>query len=270
MSLVGEFSETDITVNLDGFVATVEIHRPPHNYFNLEMVTAIADAYEFLEMETECRAIVLASEGKSFCAGAEFGKPSGDTFEQVEISPGTPNGRSHIYEQGARMMQAQIPVVAAIQGAAIGGGLGVALTSDFRVAAPEARFSANFARLGFHHGFGLTVTLPELVGNQAAMNLLFTGRRVKADEALGLGLCDEVVEQAQLREKARSMANEIALSAPLSIRAIRRTMRQGLVDQFRAATDREQVEQEWLRKTTDFGEGIRATAARRDPEFQGI
>ena len=66
------------------------------------------------------------------------------------------------------------------------------------------------------------------------------------------------------------MANEIALSAPLSIRAIRRTMRQGLVDQFRAATDREQVEQEWLRKTTDFGEGIRATAARRDPEFQGI
>jgi enoyl-CoA hydratase/carnithine racemase len=168
------------------------------------------------------------------------------------------------------MMQGEIPVVAAIQGAAIGGGLGVALTSDFRVAAPEARFSANFARLGFHHGFGLTVTLPELVGNQAAMNLLLTGRRVKADEALVLGLCDEVVEQAELRERARSLANEIALSAPLSIRAIRRTMRQGLVDRFRAATDREQVEQEWLRKTMDFGEGIRATAARRDPEFQGI
>lgn len=269
MSLVGEFSETDITVDLDGFVATVEIHRPPHNYFNLAMVTAIADAYEFLAKETECRAIVLASEGKSFCAGAEFGKSSDDE-PQEKIPPGTPRGRSHIYEQGARMMQAQIPVVAAIQGAAIGGGLGVALTSDFRVAAPEARFSANFARLGFHHGFGLTVTLPELVGNQAAMNLLFTGRRVKADEALVLGLCDEVAEQAQLREKARSMATEIALSAPLSIRAIRRTMRQGLVDQFRAATDREQVEQEWLRKTTDFGEGIRATAARRDPEFQGI
>jgi enoyl-CoA hydratase/carnithine racemase len=268
MSLVGEFSETDITVDLEGFVATVEIHRPPHNYFNLEMVTAIADAYEFLAMETDCRAIVLVSEGKSFCAGAEFGKSRDEPEE--EVSPGTTRGRSHIYEQGARMMQGEIPVVAAIQGAAIGGGLGVALTSDFRVAAPEARFSANFARLGFHHGFGLTVTLPELVGNQAAMNLLLTGRRVKADEALVLGLCDEVVEQAELRERARSLANEIALSAPLSIRAIRRTMRQGLVDRFRAATDREQVEQEWLRKTMDFGEGIRATAARRDPEFQGI
>ena len=270
MSLIGDFSETDITIDLDGFVATVEIHRPPHNYFNQAMVTAIADAYEFLALETNCRAIVLVSEGKSFCAGSSVvntGKLT--TEEQQEVSAGTAYGRSHIYEQGARMMQGELPVVAAIQGAAIGGGLGLALTADFRVAAPEARFSANFARLGFHHGFGLTVTLPELVGGQAAMNLLLTGRRIKADEALALGLCDEIVKLEGIRHRARSLADEIALSGPLSVRAIRRTMRQGLVDRFRIAVDREQVEQEWLRKTEDFREGISAAASRREPDFHG-
>lgn len=270
MSVVGDFSSTDITVDMDGFIATVEIHRPPHNYFNQAMVTGIADAYEFLEKETNCRAIILASEGKSFCAGSSVvttGKLT--TEEEQVVSSGTANGRNHIYEQGTRMMSGEIPVIAAIQGAAIGGGLGLALTADFRVATPQARFSANFARLGFHHGFGLTVTLPKLVGNQAAMNLLLTGRRVKADEALELGLCDEVVELGDLRARAEMLADDIALSGPLSVRAIRRTMRRGLVEQFRTAVDREQVEQEWLRKTADFQEGINAAAARREPNFCG-
>ena len=270
MTFTGDFSETDITIDLDGFVATIEIHRPPHNYFNQAMVTAIADAYEFLALETNCRVILLASEGKSFCAGSSVVNTGRLTTEEPqEVSSGTIHGRSHIYEQGARMMQGALPVVAAIQGAAIGGGLGLALTADFRVAAPEARFSANFARLGFHHGFGLTVTLPELVGNQAAMNLLLTGRRVKSDEALALGLCDEIVKIGELRDRARSLADEIASSGPLSVRAIRRTMRQGLVDRFRSAVDREQVEQEWLRKTEDFREGISAAATRREPDFHG-
>lgn len=270
MSAVGDFSKTDITVDLDGFVATVEIHRPPHNYFNQAMVTAIADAYEFLARETDCRVIILASEGKSFCAGSSV-VTTGQltTEEQQTVASGTTTGRNHIYEQGARMMQGEIPVIAAIQGAAIGGGLGLALTADFRVAVPKARFSANFARLGFHHGFGLTVTLPALVGNQAAMNLLLTGRRVKADEALALGMCDEVVDPVDLRTKARALADEISLSGPLSVRAIRRTMRRGLVERFRTAVDHEQVEQEWLKQTTDFREGINAAATRRDPEFQG-
>ena len=87
-----------------------------------------------------------------------------------------------------RLFANPTPVVAAIQGAAVGGGLGLALMADFRVASPEARFSANFARLGFHHGFGLTVTLPRLVGQQRAAEMLYTGQRVKSDEALRIGL----------------------------------------------------------------------------------
>src|SRR6185295_18257851 len=98
------------------------------------------------------------------------------------------------------------PVVAAVQGAAIGGGLGLALWPDFRIAAPEARFSANFARLGFHHGFGLTVTLPRVVGQQRALELLYTGARIDGKRAHAIGLVDRLVPLAALRDASRGFA----------------------------------------------------------------
>tara|TARA_B100000029_G_scaffold516745_1_gene633598 strand:- start:10906 stop:11727 length:822 start_codon:yes stop_codon:yes gene_type:complete len=268
----GDFSDSDVTVELDNYIALVEFHRPPHNFFDVSLLTGIADAFHALDMESNCRVIVLASEGKSFCAGAQLGnyqkQDSADENEDNKAEK-TIVGRDHVYEQGVRMMECGLPVIAVVQGAAIGGGLGVALSADFRVAAPEARFSANFSRLGFHHGFGLTVTLPALVGNQMAANLLYTGRRVGGEEALGLGLCDVLAPIEDLRNRAFNMAEEIAISAPLSVKAIRRTMRQGLVDRFRMATDHEQVEQDWLRQTNDFAEGVRAMSERRRPDFKG-
>ena len=116
---------------------------------------------------TRTRAVVLAAEGRSFCAGAQFGGPTRKEPEE-EPPPGDRHGRLQIYREGIRIFEAQTPIVACVQGPAIRGGLGLALTADFRVASPEARFSANFAQLGFHHGFGLTVTLPRLVGQQQA------------------------------------------------------------------------------------------------------
>jgi enoyl-CoA hydratase/carnithine racemase len=159
--------------------------------------------------------------------------------------------------------------VAAIQGAAIGGGFGLALMPDFRIATPESRFSANFARLGFHHGFGLSVTLPRLVGQQAAMELLYTGRRIKGDEAQKLGLCDRLVPADRLRDEARSLAREIAISAPLAVRSIRETLRGDLAQDIRRATDREKAEQDRLQKTEDWREGTKAMSERREPDFKG-
>jgi len=259
----------DILVDIDGYVATVDIQRPPHNYFDLTLISALADAYEALDRETDCRVIVLASQGKSFCAGAQLAG-SGATAAPVPVpAPGGRAGRNHLYYEAVRLFEAATPVVAAIQGPAIGGGLGLALSADFRVASPEARFSANFARLGFHHGFGLTVTLPEIVGKQTAAHMLLTGRRVNGEEALRLGLCEQLVPLASLRSAAREFALEIASSAPLAVRSIRRTLRRGLAERVREATDHEQVEQDWLRRTDDFREGVRATAERRTPEFHG-
>ena len=277
MVAFGDFSDSDVTVELDNYIALVEFHRPPHNYFDVLLLKGIADAFHALDKESDCRAIVLASEGKSFCAGAQLGNYEKRDFSDTDSEKKSENnvakktivGRDHVYEQGVRMMESGLPVIAAVQGAAIGGGLGVALSADFRVAAREARFSANFSRLGFHHGFGLTVTLPALVGDQMAANLLYTGRRVGGEEALQLGLCDDLVPIEDLRSRAFEMAEEIAISAPLSVKAIRRTMRQGLVDRFRMATDHEQVEQDWLRQTNDFSEGVRAMSERRSPDFKG-
>jgi 2-(1,2-epoxy-1,2-dihydrophenyl)acetyl-CoA isomerase len=248
---------SDVTVELgDDHVAVVEIHRPPNNFFDVALVASIADAYEELQAGP-CRAIVLCSEGRHFCAGAD-------------LTSGTERTVGELYGHALRLFQAELPVVAAVSGAAIGGGLGLALSADFRVASPESRFSANFARLGFHHGFGLSVTLPDAVGRQAAMSLLYTGRRIGGDEAHRIGLCDRLVAAtADIAAEAHAMAVELAAAAPLSVRAIRATMRRGLADRVREATDIERGEQDRLGRTADFAEGVAASSQRREPQFKG-
>jgi len=236
-------------------VALVEFSRPPNNFFDGALIGEIADAYEELDRGGSCRAIVLCSEGKHFCAGANFA--------------GKNPAEGDLYEQGVRLFAAGLPVVAAVQGAAVGGGLGVALSADFRVASHASRFSANFARLGIHHGFGTTVTLPLVVGPQRALELLYTGVRVRGEEAHAIGLCDRFVPNDRLRDEAVALAEEIAASSPLAVRAIRRTMRGQLADQFREATAQEAAEQAELFGTSDFREGVSAAAERRTPRFTG-
>lgn len=242
-------------------VATVELRRPPANYFDIVMITELADAFEKLDDDHRCRAIVLCSEGKHFCAGAAF------TPDSREPAPGDPS--ADLYTEALRLFGGQTPVVAAIQGAAVGGGLGLACVADFRVATPEARFSANFARLGFHHGFGLSVTLPAIIGQQHSLDLLYTGRRISGEEGTRMGLSDRLVPSEQLRPAAHALAAEIAGSGPLAVRSIRRTMRGDLVEQVRTALQREASEQRRLRDTADWQEGVRATAERRPPRFEG-
>jgi 2-(1,2-epoxy-1,2-dihydrophenyl)acetyl-CoA isomerase len=168
-----------------------------------------------------------------------------------------------------RLFAARTPIVAAVQGAAVGGGLGLALAADFRVASVDSRFAANFALLGFHRGFGLTVTLPLVVGHQAAMDLLYTGRRIDGSTARELGLCDVLVGPDELRPRAAAYAAEIAAAGPLATRAIRQTMRGPLVEQLRAAMAHERAEQDRLQRTDDFREGVSAVRERRSARFVG-
>jgi enoyl-CoA hydratase/carnithine racemase len=256
-----QFGDVSVDIGADR-VAEVEVHRPPDNFFDVKLIRSLAEAYAVLDDDPACRAIVLGAEGKHFCAGADFSAQS-----RADALP--EEGAASLYREAVRLFRAQTPVVAAVQGAAVGGGLGLACSADFRVAAPEARFAANFARLGFHQGFGLSVTLPAIVGQQRALELLYTGRRVPGEEAYRMGLCDRLVPLAEVRGGARELAGEIAASGPLAIRAIRQTMRGHLADEVATATDREDAEQIRLRTTEDFQEGIRAMAERRTPEFRG-
>ncbi len=249
---------TDVSVALESYVATVEIHRAPDNFFDVSLINQIADALLALDDDGACRVSVLCAEGKNFCAGAQLG-PESDLVDHTAA----------LYAQAVRMFSVRKPIVAAVQGAAVGGGLGLALAADFRVATPETRFRCNFARLGFHQGFGITVTLPAVVGQQRALELLYTGGQVKGDEALRIGLADRIATLDELRDAAYAFAGEIAAAAPLSVLAIKQTMRGGLAAEIEAITEREHEAQQALRATADFVEGVRATSERRPPEFTG-
>ncbi|HEY3716427.1 MAG TPA: enoyl-CoA hydratase/isomerase family protein [Jatrophihabitantaceae bacterium] len=239
-------------------VVEVEIRRGPHNYFSPSSLRALAEALEQLDQDPDCRAVVLCSEGRNFCAGADFG---GEMAE--------PDAAGRLYEQAKRLFSIRTPIVAALQGAAIGGGLGLALAADFRVGTTATKFTANFSRLGFHHGFGLSVTLPAVVGSTRAADLLMSSRSVGGDEAFGIGLLDQLAPENELRAAAGDYARRFVSAAPLAVRSIKETLRAGIRGQLDAVLDRELCEQTRLRSTSDFGEGVRAANERRAPVFRG-
>ncbi len=251
-----------IAVDTAGHVATIEVRRGPNNFVDTDMVAEIADALEIYDRTTDVRAIVLCAEGKHFCAGADFGSRGPDG-----VARATKRGR-HLYKEAQRLWRTGKPIVAAVHGAAVGAGVGLAVMADFRVTCPEARFAVNFTRLGYHPGFGLTATLPRLIGMQQATLLMYTGRRITGEEALRIGLADYCVPLDQVRAKATELATEIAQSAPLSVVSTRETMRRGLADAVASATEREYEEQDWMRNTADFKEGTKAMGERRLPNFQ--
>jgi len=177
----------DVRITRDGFVATVTLDKPPINAVSVDLMRDLADALELLDKDGLTRAVVLATAGKVFCSGADLSnRTSEGPIPERSINP--------LYDQAVRLFSTELPIIAAVQGAAVGAGLGLSLIADFRVAAPEARFAANFTKLGFHPGFGLTYTLPRLIGRQNAAMMFLTGERYDAPEALEMGLIDDLVD----------------------------------------------------------------------------
>lgn len=249
----------DILVVINGHIATITIQRPPNNFFDYLLIQQIADALVELDDHNECRVVILTSEGKNFCAGANFS-------QDKEMMNKT-NPYSKLYTEAVRLFRTKKPVIAAVQGAAVGGGLGLALAADFRIASPESRFSANFAKLGFHQGFGSSVTLPRVVGQQNAAMMLYTAKRVKGEEALRLGLIDYLVPSSDILKKTKEFALEIASSAPMAVESIRATVRGDLADQVEEVVAWELSEQIRLQSSNDFKEGIAASLERREAKF---
>ncbi|MCA4759038.1 enoyl-CoA hydratase/isomerase family protein [Mycobacterium sp. SMC-2] len=250
----------NITVSTDDHVAVIEINRPPANYFDRQLICEIVDATGELHAHGT-RAIVLCSEGKHFCAGANFadGEMEGDRSRSSGL----------LYREAIRLFDAKVPIIAAVQGSAVGGGLGLACAADFRVATPSSRFHANFSMLGFHQGFGLSETLPTIVGAQHAMDLLYTSRRIDGQHAFEIGLVDRLVPDAELRTEALNWAAEIAAAAPLAVQSIRETLRAPLANRVRVVLERELGQQQKLWATNDSKIGIAANLAREKAVFTG-
>lgn len=254
---------------LGDHIARVVIDKPPYNNVSVELMKDLADVLAEADADKDSRVVLLSTTGKAFCAGADLTRRADEIgIAATEASPDTAKSNP-LYEQAVRLHSSELPIVAAIQGAAVGAGLGLALVADFRIAAPDARFAANFTKLGFHPGFGLTHTLPRLIGEQRAALMFLTGRRIKAEEALAWGLVDQVVYADQLLATARALAAEIAENAPLAVRSTRKTLRGDLAAAVKAQTDHEFVEQQWLMKTDDFREGVKAVNERRPGKFTG-
>jgi enoyl-CoA hydratase/carnithine racemase len=255
----GQFGD-HVTVQIDGHVGIVTLDRPPYNHVSVDFMRDLADALDAIDGEVELRCSVLQAQGKNFCAGADL---------VSRESAGGLGAVNPLYDQAVRLFSVKKPIVAAVQGAAVGAGLGLAVMADFRIASPDARFAANFVKLGFHPGFGLTHTLPRLIGPTKAELMCLTGRRVKAEDGVAWGLVDEVVPLEDLRSAALALAREIAENAPLAIVATRKTLRGDLAAAVRAQTDVEAAEQGWLRDTEDYKEGVRSVTERRVGNFTG-
>lgn len=250
-----------VSVGRDGHVAIVTFARPALNFADLTLIEGIGAAFDAADADSDVRAIVLRSEGRVFCAGADLANanPVGDALAAGERNP--------FYVAAAKLFGVRKPVVAAVQGAAVGAGLGLALVADFRVAGPAARFVANFVQLGFHPGFGISAVLERVVGRQRAALMLLTGRRIAGEQAAAWGLADLLADDPYVA--ALALAHEIATGAPLAVQSTRATIRGDLHLAVQRQTDHELAEQQWLQRTADYAEGVRAVNERRPGVFTG-
>lgn len=252
----------NIEIQIDGHVAQLTFSNPPNNFATVGLLKGIANALEQLDNTPEVRVIILAAAGKVFCAGADLVSPNG--FGAASNDP-----LREFYDQVVRLFSTRKPIVAAVQGAAIGAGLGLALIADFRIASDNARFAANFVKLGFHPGFGLTHTLPRIIGQQKAAEMFLTGARYKAEEALACGLIDQLHSAAELPHATQRFAASIAENAPLGVTATRKTLRGNIAQLVEQTLIQEHSEQIQLQGTEDFAEGVRAVSERRPGDFKG-
>ena len=252
-----------VTTERNGHVAIVTFARPPHNFADLDLMGGIGAAFDAADADRDVRSIVLRSEGRVFCAGADLANSSPVAGE---LAAGE---RNPFYVAAAKLYAVKKPIVAAVGGAAVGAGLGLALVADFRVATASARFVANFVQLGFHPGFGISAVLDRVIGRQRAQLMLLTGRRIGGEQAAAWGLADQLVEADDLDAAALALAQEIATGAPLAVQSTRATIRGDLHALVERQTDHELAEQQWLQKTADYAEGVRAVNERRPGRFTG-
>jgi enoyl-CoA hydratase/carnithine racemase len=248
-----------LTRHVADHVGTLTFQREPHNFVSVDLLREIAVHLEILDKDDLCRVVVLRSAGRVFCAGADFGGAA--KGEHIDSSA--------VYSAAARMFATAKPIIASIQGAAIGAGLGLALVADFRIGCLASRFSANFNRIGIHPGFGLSHTLPRLIGAQRAARMFFTGERIAGEMARDIGLIDELVADGETDAAAHALAANIAESSPRAVQCTRRTLRLGLADAVTAAVDRELRIQIPQFRSADFLEGVQAMTERRTPVFTG-
>ena len=250
-------------------VATITLNRPENrNSMTPDVLEALAETITRVRAAHEVRCVIVTGTGRSFCAGADFKSAGGAWDGEGEFQ--TRNERSFaMYQPFLSLLEVEVPVIAAMQGHAIGGGLGLAVVCDLRVAAEDSKYGVNFVRLGLHPGMATTWLLPRLMGIPRAVELLLTGRIITGAEAADAGLVNYAVPADQVLAKARALAAEIAEAAPLAVRWTKQTIYQGQSWDPPTAARYEAHAQSRTFETEDFREGVAAMLEKRTPDFKG-
>ena len=246
-------------------IAVITLNRPDNrNSMDGETMPAFRKALDRARQDRDLRCLIITGSGSTFCSGADF--KSGIIQQDA---PQLNKVLLDLYQPFLDVGKLKIPVIAAINGHTIGGGLGLALMCDIRVANRRAKMGANFARLGLHSGMAISYILPRLVGLAKANELLFTGAVFTGEQAFDMGLVNYAVDEDAVMEKAMALANEIALCAPVAVQMMKHSIYRGLDwDPVRAAEMEAHVQSRTF-EMEDAREGISALLEKRTPDFRG-
>ncbi len=251
-----------------GHVGVITLNRPDNrNSMTAELLEAFGLATAAAKADHDARCVVITGRGGCFSAGADL---RAQIQSASEGKPRMPHERSFgMYTAFMTVLDIEVPVVAAMNGHGVGGGFGLSLLCDVRIANEGSKYGANFARLGLHPGLGISYTLPRLIGVSGAAELLFTGRLVRGSEAAAMGIVSRALPRDEVLPAALALAEEIAAAAPAAVRMTKRSLYRHLRWDVRQAALDEAYAQAATIETDDFREGMEALLAKRDPVFSG-
>jgi enoyl-CoA hydratase len=260
-----------LAVERKAHLTTLTLNRPDNlNALSRQMVDELRDFFWGLVDDVDTRVVLMRGAGRAFCAGLDLKEASRDTGGGDGGIPASLRAQRHIAEVMMLMRRAPQPIVAAVRGAASGGGFALALASDVRIAGESARMNAAFIRLGLSAcDVGVSYFLPRIVGASLASELLLTGDFIDAARAERCGLVSRVVPDDQLDQAANEMAQRMLRNAPLALRLTKEALKLNVdassLEHAIAMEDRNQV---LTAGTRDFREGIRAFLEKRAPAFE--
>jgi enoyl-CoA hydratase/carnithine racemase len=257
---------SDIEFSVDNHVATILLNRPAKkNAFTVTMIDEWAQFLVRLRNDRRVRAVVLTGAGGAFCSGADLG----DLAEDVTPLDRKRHLTDHIHRIAYALEDLEQPVIAAVEGPAVGAGMDMALMCDLRVVSETARFSEGYVKVGLIPGDGGCYFLPRLVGISRALELLWTGRFVEADEAVRIGLANQLAPAGQALTEARALAQQLAAAPPVAIGMIKRATYQSARVDMRTALNLVSSDMGVVRATEDSKEAMQSFRERRTADYQG-
>lgn len=247
-------------------VGMITLNRPEQrNAMSPELLDGFSAAIGEALADEAIRCLVITGKGRCFSAGADLRS----SLQRSDLGKPAKEASYAMYEPFLQVLDMEVPVIAAMNGHTVGGGFGLTLLADIRVANVDAKYGANFARLGIHSGLAISYLLPRLVGLAHASELLFTGKLIRGSEALQIGLATHAVEAEEVLPTAVALARAIAGSAPMAVQQMKASIRRGLRWEIREAALEEAGLQAASLESEDAKEGIAAILQKREPEFTG-